>query len=175
MELTTTSNIIIGLILVIIFIYVLLGSYLNRVRKSLLSEWAFVLLSIRKREDMLPLIIERMKILKVEFDENEILKTRWESESISELSTEKSTKESNLNQVISSFISTVEKHPALKKDSTLANQIKELKDFTKTLNNDLEKFNNKIRKFNKLASSILSIPLHFSKLVNPLPEADFLA
>ncbi len=175
MELTTASNIIIGLLLLIIFFYVVIGSYLIKVRKNLLSEWNFLLLSIRQREDMLPLLIAKMKELKVEFDEDKILAMRWDSEKTSELSAEKNLQEGKLNNLIASFITTVEKHVNLKKDAVLDNQAKELKDFTKILNRKLKSFNKKIQIYNKLSSSFLMIPLHFLSDVKPLPELNFLA
>ena len=161
MEFAPWLNILISIVIFLLIAMIILFQYLRIIKNSIEVEWEHLLLAIRKRSDMLPLIFERLKNTQI-VELKAMIKARDIALHENKCSGKKVSAEIELSNYINALSVTVEKHESLKKDMIVDAMFKDIALQEELINEQTEKYNKKVRSFNNITNiPLLSIFLKF--------------
>jgi hypothetical protein len=149
MEFATWLNITIAVLILLFFAVMIAVEYLKRMERKLLREWQTLLLLVRKRSDLLPLIIERSAKHLPNFDQNQLTDLRAKAMNISVCSGTKVSNELLLTDLIKKLFKQIAGSSECKRDYLLLAMQKELNKQEELVLEEMEKYNLKVGNFNR--------------------------
>ncbi|MBD3270518.1 hypothetical protein GF376_03245 [Candidatus Peregrinibacteria bacterium] len=149
----TILNLVLAIIILLIIGSLMYLRYVKNLDQELDKSWFKLLLKVRKRSDMIPLIIEKSKMHFENMSFKNLLKKRAEAMNNSRCTGSKVNAELALSEELNKLLKEIDNDKSAQKDILLLNMKKELFNQSELIEMDLEKYNEKVRYYNKLVSS----------------------
>ncbi len=159
MNLLGLLNIVIALVIVLVVALVLFIQYLKTQEKEIKNTWSLLLLKIRKRADMIPLMVDKAKESVPGIHAGELLELRAKALNLGHCDGEKVEAENALTAEIHSFLERADAHKELLKNPYFLALKEEIVDAAEAVELEMQLYNTKVRKFNKAISLPFLIPL----------------
>lgn len=159
---STTYIAIIVAFLFLVFLWIAVAiRHLKLLKKNLDSYWEFVDEKIRKRHDVLPILVEVLRLDNDQFSGpiGELLEYRDKARRIHFVSGDKTEREYELSKSIGKLIELGRQNGDISKNTHFLELKKELGDLNSDIENRSKDYNEVVRKFNKHKKIFLLMPL----------------
>ncbi len=159
MEFAIWLNILLALIIVIAFVTIMAYIYLNNASSKLDDLWFKLNLSVRKRSDLIPLLIEYLKPFSLGINEKELIELRSDAMHVTECNGQKVNNELMLSNMLNEIFAKISDDTKAKKDHNLLGIKKLMNEYGQKIEKQLEIYNSKVRLYNKVIGLKFLTPL----------------
>lgn len=167
MEFSVLTNIILTLVILIVFVYVVAGQLMKRWVVEIDYRWQKLLLKITQRDDVIPLMIERLSTVYDRKSFAELIELRQKAFKQDKSNAEKVELEINLSRKMREILENAKQQETLQNDLMLNSLRKEYTKAGREIESELEIYNEKVRRFNGTASNILLLPIRRILKISP--------
>lgn len=159
MEFTGITNIIVAIVILLLFGYVVVGQLMKKWEVEIDYRWQKLLFKITERNDLIPLMIERLATVYDKGSFAELIELRQKAFKQEISNGEKVELELNLSRKMREVLENAKQQEKLQSDLLLNSLRKDYSKVGREIESELEIYNGKVRHFNSAIKNILLLPI----------------